>query len=359
MVSSSALVTPQGQLEILMANVKVLDVTLRDGGYRNNFDFTDDQARVITTGLADAGVDLCEIGYCKGSFSPQAGHGLTSDVGARYIQTIREASRGRIELAVMVHPRNVSPDDFAMLREQGVSMIRVCLRREQLDDGLTTVSLARDHGFSVSANVTHVTSQTPGAVIDTAVRAEGAGADIICCADSNGHMLPTDVHRLFSRLSSRLVVPLGFHAHNNLSLALANAAAAVEAGAEYIDTSVCGMGKGAGNLHLSMLVAYLERVGVSHGYDLVKVIELSETIASLVPQSNMPSPFMDIVLGTYNFPFDVRPRIQETLERFQLTSEYRALEVMHQQDQIARLAPRATLPPVFNKPSRSVLEVSR
>lgn len=56
-----------------MANVKVLDVTLRDGGYRNNFDFTDDQARVITTGLADAGVDLCEIGYCKGSFSPRPG----------------------------------------------------------------------------------------------------------------------------------------------------------------------------------------------------------------------------------------------------------------------------------------------
>ncbi len=54
-----------------MANVKVLDVTLRDGGYRNNFDFTDDQARVITTGLADAGVDLCEIGYCKGSWSDQ------------------------------------------------------------------------------------------------------------------------------------------------------------------------------------------------------------------------------------------------------------------------------------------------
>nr|WP_311138684.1 hypothetical protein [Pseudomonas amygdali] len=83
------------------------------------------------------------------------------------------------------------------------------------------------------------------------------------------------------------MVPLGFHAHNNLSLALANASAAIEAGAEYIDTSICGMG--AGNLHLSMLVAYLERIGVSHGFDLVKVIELSAVTANSIPHNNMPS----------------------------------------------------------------------
>ncbi|SDX56503.1 4-hydroxy 2-oxovalerate aldolase [Pseudomonas syringae] len=341
-----------------MANVKILDVTLRDGGYRNNFDFTEDQARVITTGLADAGVDLCEIGYCKGSFSPRNEHGLTSNVDALFIEKIAQAAAGRIELAVMVHPRNITVDDFAMLKEQGISMIRVCLRRDQLDEGLATLSLARDHGFSVSANVTHVTSQTPGSVLDTAVRAEGAGADIICCADSNGHMLPTEVHRLFSRLASRLMVPLGFHAHNNLSLALANASAAIEAGAEYIDTSICGMGKGAGNLHLSMLVAYLERVGISHGYDLVNIIELSEATARSIPQNNMPSPLMDIILGTYNFPFDVSQRMRETIERFQLTSEYRAIEVMHQQDQVARLAPRALLSGVINGLPRAARGVS-
>lgn len=341
-----------------MADIKILDVTLRDGGYRNNFNFTEDQARAITSGLADAGVNLCEIGYCKGSFAPKGEHGLTSDVGARFIENIAQAADGRIELAVMVHPKNITADDFAMLKEQGVSMIRVCLRRDQLDEGLATLSLARDHGFSVSANVTHVTSQTPGAVLDTAARAEGAGADIICCADSNGHMLPADVHRLFSRLASRLLVPLGFHAHNNLSLALANASAAIEAGAEYIDTSICGMGKGAGNLHLSMLVAYLERIGVSHGFDLVKVIELSAVTANSIPHNNMPSPLMDIILGTYNFPYDVSQRVADTLERFQLTSEYRAIEVMHQQDKVARLAPRAALSNIFSDLSQSVKGVA-
>lgn len=137
-----------------MADIKILDVTLRDGGYRNNFNFTEDQARAIISGLADAGVDLCEIGYCKGSFAPKGEHGLTSDVGARFIENIAQAAAGRIELAVMVHPKNIKVDDFVMLKEQGVSMIRVCLRHDQLDEGLATLSLARDHGFSVSANVT-------------------------------------------------------------------------------------------------------------------------------------------------------------------------------------------------------------
>jgi 4-hydroxy 2-oxovalerate aldolase len=329
-----------------MGKVKVLDVTLRDGGYRNNFNFTDEQAQVIVSSLAESGVDVCEVGYCRGSFAPKEEHGLTSNVSAGFIEKVRHAGGGRIELAVMVHPKNVGEHDFAMLKEQGVSMIRICLRREQLAEGLATVSLARDYGFSVSANVTHVTSQSLSAVIDTSVRAESAGADIICYADSNGHMLPGDVSQLISRLSNRLAVPLGFHAHNNLSMALANAAAAIEAGAEYIDTSICGMGKGAGNLHLSMWVAYLERVGMRHGYDLVKILELSSLTAESVELNNIPSPLLDILMGAYNLPFDSTKRMQETRERFQLASEYRALEIMHQQDQFARLAPRG-IPSVY------------
>lgn len=340
-----------------MGKVKVVDVTLRDGGYRNNFNFTDEQALVITSSLAEAGINVCEVGYCRGSFAPKVEHGLTSNINAEFIERVRRAGGGRIELAVMVHPKNVGNEDFAMLKEQGVSMIRVCLRREQLTEGLATLSLARDYGFSVSANVTHVTAQTLSAVIDTSVRAEGAGADIICFADSNGHMLPSDVDRLISRLSNRLAVPLGFHAHNNLSMALANAAAAIESGAEYIDTSICGMGKGAGNLHLSMLVAYLERIGTNHGFDLVKVLELSNLTAASIPFNNIPSPLLDIIMGAYNFPFDSTKRMRETVERFQLTSEYRALEIMHQQDQVARVAPRA-IANVYGRDTMTAQEIA-
>ncbi|UXS01902.1 aldolase catalytic domain-containing protein [Agrobacterium tumefaciens] len=324
-----------------MNSVKILDVTLRDGGYRNNFNFTKDYACKAISRLADIGVQYCEIGYCNGSFVRKPEHGLTSSVSVDYLRAVSTSSGQNLSLAVMVHPRNVGPSDFEMLHEEGVSMIRVCLKREQLNEGLATIRLAKSLGFLVSANVTHITAQTVSAVIDTSLQAEGAGADLVCFADSNGNMIPTDVERLIGRVFNRVIVPIGFHAHNNLSLALANAIAAMEAGAEYIDTSICGMGKGAGNLHLAMLIAYLDRAGIKHQYDLVKAIELSLLTSQQVPDSDISAPLLDIMMGAYNFSYDVGKRLQETLSNFQLASEFHALQVMHQQDQVARLAPRA------------------
>ena len=330
-----------------MSTIKVLDVTLRDGGYRNDFGFTEHYAETLVGRLVDAGVQYCEIGYCNGSFARKEEHGMTSLVMPDYISNLKRIAGDRLGLAVMVHPKNVMTSDFEMLRDNGVSLIRVCLRRDQLAEGLATLEAPKNLGFVVSANVTHITSQSMSAVIDTSVRAEAAGADIICFADSNGNMIPLDVEKLISRVFNRVMVPLGFHAHNNLSLALANAAAAIDNGAEFIDASVCGMGKGAGNLHLGMIVAYLERVGLKHNYDLVRVLELSKYTSATVPKSDLPSPLMDVILGAYNFPFDVSKRMNETIERFQLNSEFQAIQIMHEQDQVARFAPRA----VFNQPS--------
>lgn len=316
-----------------MNSVKILDVTLRDGGYRNNFNFTEEFACHAVSQLAAAGIPYCEIGYCNGSFIRKPEHGLTSAVNVSYLRALKAAAGTQLALAVMVHPKNVNQQDLEMLLEHGISMLRICLRRDQLQAGLHTIALAKSLGFFVSANVTHVTMQTLSDVTDTALQAEAAGADLICFADSNGTMIPVDVERLISRVSNRVLVPLGFHAHNNLSLALANATSAIEAGAEYIDTSICGMGKGAGNLHLSILIAYFERIGARHHYDLVKVMELSEQTSARVTNSHIATPLLDIMLGAYNFSYDVSARIKETLSTYPLPTEFHALQVMYQQDQ--------------------------
>ncbi|MBV6754314.1 nucleoid-structuring protein H-NS [Pseudomonas chlororaphis] len=331
-----------------MSQVKIIDVTLRDGGYRNNFAFTTDYAVNAVGHLVDVGVNHAEIGYCNGSFVRKKEHGLSSSVSPLYIDSLRRAAHGQLGLCVMVHPRNVSDVDFEMLAEQGIGMIRVCLRNEQLESGLETLKLAKSFNFQVSANITHITTQTPGIITEMALRSEGAGADIICFADSNGNMIPDDVERLISRISRRVHAPLGFHAHNNLSLALSNAVAAIDAGAEYIDTSICGMGKGAGNLHLGMFIAYLERIGSGQDYDLVKALQLSEYTAQSVPLSSLPAPLMDVMLGAYNLPFDVQQRLEDTMSRLQISSTFQALRAMHEQDLFQRHALRPT---VISRPS--------
>lgn len=297
-----------------MRDIIITDVTLRDGGYRNNFNFTLEFAVETTRRLARAGIPYVEIGYRKGSFVRKSEHGLTSSVDADYIDALVEAAAGKTRLCAMVHPRNVDEADLAMLADRGIEMVRVCLRRDQMDKGVETLALAKRHGLQVSANVTHVTTMPLDDIADMSVRAEDAGADLIVFADSNGNMIPSDVKRLISQLAGRIAVPMGFHAHNNLSLALSNALAAAEAGARYIDASLCGMGKGAGNLHLGMIVAYLDRLDRPNRYDLLEVLELSSFAAHHVSESSLPAPLIDIMLGAYNISFDVKQKLAATLD---------------------------------------------
>jgi 4-hydroxy 2-oxovalerate aldolase len=292
----------------------ITDVTLRDGGYRNNFNFTLDFAIETTRRLARAGIPYVEIGYRNGSFVRRREHGLTSSVDEHYIDALVDAAAGKTQLCAMVHPGNIDESDLAMLADRGIRMVRVCLRRDQMERGPRMLALAKRLGLEVSANVTHVTTMPLDDIIDMSMRAGDAGADLVVFADSNGNMIPSDVDTLISTLARRITTPLGFHAHNNLSLALSNALAAVEAGARYIDASPCGMGKGAGNLHLGMIIAYLERLGAPNRYDLLEVLELSSYAAQKVKESSLPAPLVDIMLGAYNISFDTKQKLAASLD---------------------------------------------
>jgi 4-hydroxy 2-oxovalerate aldolase len=316
----------------MLMNIKILDVTLRDGGYRNNFNFSPEFAHKVVHDLSSAEIPYIEIGYCNGSFIRKKEHGLTSSVDRAYIESLRAAVKGKSKLCVMVHPRNVNESDFEMLAEQGVGMIRVCLRQDQLSEGIDTVRLAKKYHFETAANVTRITEIPLSSVTDASQRAEDAGADVIYFADSNGSMIPSDVQRLVSKLSTRLKVPIGFHAHNNLSLALSNTIAAVDAGAQYIDTSICGMGKGAGNLHLSMIIAYLDRLDMDHQYDLVKILDLSDYAANNIDYNSLPTPLIDIMLGAYNLPIDVKNKIEAEVKNYTDISCFQVIHSLHKEN---------------------------
>ncbi|MEI2387391.1 hypothetical protein [Breoghania sp. JC706] len=357
-----------------MKPLRILDVTLRDGGYRNNFDFSKECAVRIVQGLAATGVDFVEIGYCNGSFVRRPEHGLTSRVDDGYIAALLCAAGASArpgaapkggaatKLCVMVHPLNVTRQDLFALAAQGIDVIRVCLRPDQLDAGLATIADARAAGMAVSANVTRATELPRSTIIRMAVLAEEAGADLICIADSNGAMIPADVERLIGDLALSVAVPLGFHAHNNLSLALSNAIAASAAGAEYIDTAINGMGKGAGNLHLAMFIAYLDRIGRNHTYDLVKALELSSFAAREVPENAKPHPLIDVMTGAYNLSIDAVAKVAASQPARRARPEARpevrfeALKELHEQrdserrDGVGLVAPR---PAVSASPARS------
>ncbi|MBM9400790.1 hypothetical protein JUN65_04215 [Gluconacetobacter azotocaptans] len=291
-----------------MSSVQILDVTLRDGGYRNNFQFDVKTAVEIVGRLAASGVKLIEIGYYNGSFVRKREHGLTANVDKDYIDAVKEAASDAASICVMVHPHNVTNEDLSFIASSGVHAIRVCLRDDNLRAGLTTIRAAKSLGLLVSANVIRISEVRASRIIRMAVASSEAGADIVCLADSNGAMLPHGVGRLVQQIASACDASVGFHAHNHLSLALANSIAAQENGAEYIDCAICGMGKGAGNLNVAMLVAYWERTGQTHTYELEGLLRSSHQVASMVPTCNQPHPLLDIQMGAYNLSIDKGPK---------------------------------------------------
>jgi 4-hydroxy-2-oxovalerate aldolase len=126
----------------------------------------------------------------------------------------------------------------------------------------------------------------PEKIVEQAKLLESYGADCVYIADSAGTLLPEGVSERVSAAVEALKVPVGFHAHNNLTLATANSLAAIEAGATFIDGTCRGLGAGAGNTQIEVLTGVLEKKGYETGVDFYKIMDVAEDIVE--PIMNRP-----------------------------------------------------------------------
>jgi 4-hydroxy 2-oxovalerate aldolase len=239
--------------------VTLLDCTLRDGGYVNGHDFSLAAGRDLVSHLGRSGVDYVEIGYVRRGPGASA-RGLAGHCPEPYIEALAEV-RGTAGLAVMAHPADLSLADLPRLRACGVGLVRIPLALERLAAALPYVEAARACGLEVALNVIRISELERGRLLD-ALRAPARwGVTVLYLADSNGALAPSAVDALVEDAAAALGVPLGFHAHDNLGLGLSNALTALGAGASWIDGTLGGIGKGAGNARLELLAIHLQQRG--------------------------------------------------------------------------------------------------
>jgi 4-hydroxy 2-oxovalerate aldolase len=251
-----------------MTTLRILDCTLRDGGFYTNWNFRPELVRALVSALDQAGVDIIELGYR----SPRQGgkHGLfkycDESAIASYLPSIQRAqlafmidvkevqSGGEIDtklLADMIGPRHASRFAWA----------RVASHPETIEQACDVTGWLRDLGYAVAINVmgaSSADSQTLARVLDTTA---GFKLDALYLADSFGNLTPERTSALVAAARRGAVSELGVHLHDNLGLALANALSAIDAGATFIDTTVAGMGRGAGNVRTEQLLAMLVQRG--------------------------------------------------------------------------------------------------
>ncbi|ARG96593.1 4-hydroxy-2-oxovalerate aldolase [Legionella micdadei] len=258
--------------------IKVLDASLRDGGHRTNFHFNDKDLEEILKLLDQSGLEYIEIGYRNGSLHPIENLGRAGLCEKEYLLFCRSLIKNA-KIAVMAHPENVKKRDLEELKACGITLLRICIAKGQVESAYPVLSWAKELDLETSANLIHMSYYKENE-LDQAVEVLSChNPNMIYFADSNGSMLPSRIQAIYKKYTKQYPIPFGFHAHDNLGLAQANALAALSHGAQYIDVSLAGMGKGIGNLKTEFFIAYLHAIDIKK-YKLPEILAAANYVRS-------------------------------------------------------------------------------
>lgn len=257
--------------------VKLHDMCLRDGMHSMRHQITLEQMADIASGLDQAGVPLIQVthGDGLGGSSLNYGRGLHTD--REYISIVARNVR-KATISVLHVPGIGTLDELRMAADCGAGCVHVASHCTEADVTEQHIGLGRQLnldtvGFLMMAHMISAEN-----LVEQALLMESYGAQTVYCVDSAGYMLPDDVTSRIAGLRAALKpeTEIGFHAHHNLGMGVANSLAAVAAGANRIDGSAAGLGAGAGNTPLELFAAVCERLGIETGIDLFGLMDVAE-----------------------------------------------------------------------------------
>jgi len=246
--------------------LKVLDCTIRDGGLINNHLFTDELVRAVYDTCVEAGIDYMEVGYKnspdqfpKGEFGPWR-HCDEEDLNR--VLGGHDAEKTGLKLSAMADAGGKSnwKTQIVPRSESVLDMIRVAFYAHQVSEAVEMIEHCHALGYETCANLMAVTN-VEDVEIDTVLAAIApTHAAVIVIVDSFGHLYREQVDRLYKKYSAAMEgtgKEIGMHAHNNMQLAFANTIEAIILGANRIDATMGGMGRGAGNCNMELLLGFL------------------------------------------------------------------------------------------------------
>lgn len=264
--------------------VYITEVALRDGSHALAHQYTVEQVRQVAQALDEAGIPYIEVSHGDGLAGSSLQYGFSKTDEMRLIEAAVEVCK-QAKIAVLLLPGIGTMEELKEAAGLGVKMARIATHVTEADISAQHIGLAKDLGLEVVGFLMMAHMVPPEKLVEQAKLMESYGADTVYVVDSAGALLPHEVRERIKALRENLTINIGFHGHNNLSLAMANTLAAIEEGATRVDGSVRCLGAGAGNTQTEVLVAVLDRLNIETGVDLYKMMDLAEEIvAPLLPQ---------------------------------------------------------------------------
>lgn len=241
--------------------IKVFDCTIRDGGLMNDHQFDDRLVRETYKALSEAGVDYMEIGYknSKKLFSPKD-FGKWKFCDDDDIKKVMEGIPSKTKISVMVDVDRVDLDDVKPKKQSPVSMVRVASYVKDIDKAIHLVNNFADKGYETTVNIMAVSRALDNELNEALHQLEEeCKAQVIYIVDSFGALYQETTEFLVKKFKSILKSKeIGMHAHNNQQLAFANTIEAIIHNANYLDATVYGLGRAAGNCPLELLIGFLK-----------------------------------------------------------------------------------------------------
>jgi len=286
----------------------ILEVTLRDGSYLIDFQFTAEDTATIAAALERVGFRWIEVGHGLGLNASRAGKGVAAASDEEYLEAAAQAVK-QAKWGMFFIPGIGREEDLRLAADYGMSFVRVGTNVTEATQAEPYIALAKELGFIVSYNAMKSYAVSPTEFGKVVAHVNRWGSDIACLVDSAGSMDPDSVAEYLRAAKGESDSALGYHGHDNLSLAMANTLRAIEEGAVLVDSSLQGMGRSAGNAITEVLVAILQKRGALSHIDLMAAMDVGQgLIQPLLGRRGVDS--MAITSGVAKFHSSFTSKVQ-------------------------------------------------
>jgi len=328
-----------------LLDIRITDTCLRDGSHAKRHQFTEEHVRSMVAALDAAGMPVIEVTHGDGLGGSSFNYGFSHTNERVLIKAAVETAK-QAKIAALMLPGLGTKDDIKAAADVGVSVMRIATHCTEADISIQHFGMARELGLETVGFLMMGHSQAPEFLAAQARIMADAGCQCVYVVDSAGAMILEDVtvrvQALIAELGSDATV--GFHAHENLGLSVANSILAVRAGAVQIDGSTRAFGAGAGNTPLEVFAAVAERQGIRTGLDVLQLVDVAEDVIRPVMDGECVKDRLAIIMGYAGVYSSYLKHAYRAAERYGVSGAEILLEcgrqglVGGQEDQIIQIA---------------------
>lgn len=300
-----------------MNSLRFFDATLRDGSHANKHQFSQTDISNYCKLIDTAGMDVVFVGHGNGLGASSLQVGLSKIPDQDMLDTARRNLRRTKLGAYMIPGFGTIKDNIEPAIECGVDVFKIGCQCTEADITRQHIEYIRSRGKDVYGVLMMYHMTSTERLLEEAQKMQGYGASGIILMDSAGASTPELVKKTISTLRKGLRVEIGFHAHNNLGLAVSNTYTAIQEGATIIDGTIRGFGAGAGNCPLEVIVALLKKEGYSlNGIDWYKMLDASDGIASKFLTTDKGIDSISVVSGVAGVFSAFKTQVMKAAEEF-------------------------------------------